>query len=653
MLSALVVLAAAVPQAPTPAVRVSNPATVERAEAVRFSMPWPRGRLRTGDQLQVAGRAAPWVPLVRWADGSVAVAQVHGFVRLDARAEAVLPLELVPPDPDAVAPAPAGDFAFPDRLPLEVVLADPWGREFVTRFQPDPAGAVDAAHSSELLRVRRFRGLLARRAEDGAIETWFAVQAWLVEPRGAGRAELTLALDNEPRPGEPVLGPARFASVELRVLDPAVLVHVLHRGALAIPAPVREPDGTTRVTLLRSSAAAYLGDRTSKAFRIDLLRPSGDPAAVRLAVEQPIVALPALDWVRATGAFGVHGGPAPTGAERLAELHAAVRPWWVSRDAGPFGSFGLPRDLQRSGVEGLPPSALHDVVRSAGRGSRLGIARLAVLQQGLRPTAGTTARTPEATAGLRRGLSSELVARPHGYTPLDYEHFMVDLPFDVWWLTGEPFALHELERAGRTLLPVLRTPAFRTSRGEGACLRAGVAIARATGRRELVTALLEHVHEVVLPLLGDDEVATRAHAIAQPPHPAALGPLHPFDVPWQMSLLVHGLHALWSETQDAEVRDAAVLVARRMAGACWIEGSGLAGFVSATDATVRSLPLGDGSGAVGVAIGAFVLAAEMAASPADRERFAARADEMVRGATAGAVPDRWLQLLEDRTARRR
>src|SRR5690606_38969651 len=192
------------------------------------------------------------------------------------------------------------------------------------------------------------------------------------------------------------------------------------------------------------------------------------------------------------------------------------------------------------------------------RASRPGTAALRLewqaLQQTLRPTPAAAARLPEATAALRAGLSARAIARPHGYTAGGYETFSADLLHDAFQLTGDPLARHELARLGSAIRPLLAGLPFRSSRGEGAVLRAGVRVAVATGDRELLGFLRARFAEVIEPELGGGPTG-RAHAIAQPPHPQALGPEHPFDVPWQMGLLVDGLCALWRATGDEAVRD--------------------------------------------------------------------------------------------------
>jgi hypothetical protein len=658
-LAALLVLAAAaacqqpapVAQAPVaqaaPAVRLANPSRLPRDELLRFAMPWPAGRFRELHAVQVGADEAPASTLLRWPDGTVAVSLVHARIALGPREEKVLRVEGLPA-------AAAGPRHLPELPRFEVELTDAFGRVHRTRLRTDPAAALEAAGSSPRFPVRQLRGVLERDGEGGP-EAMFAVQVWAGVQASPPRIELSLLVDADPRSGEVPTGPARFAGIALRVEDPAWEPVARHASELAIPAAVETADGARVLALLGPSRATYLGDRTGKAFLVDLL-PVPDPAgASRRTVEQPLEAWPELDWVRATGAFGVHGGPGPVSARRPAPAAGPPSPFWAGPAGGPFGSFDAPRDPVDAGLFGLPPSALHDLLRGA-PAPGLRRARLTVLQGLLRPTPGTTARLPEDAADLRSGLSRRAIERPHGFRAFDYEHISADLPFDLYWLTGDPCARHELGRLGSGLLPVLRSAAFRTSRGEGACLRAGVLIARATGDRDLLAALRRHLVDELEPRIGADD-PRRMHAIAQPPDPRALDGRQEFDLPWQMGLLVHGLHALWRESGDDLARELALRVARRMAGTCWIDGVGLAGLVSATAAGVRVPAPGDGSGAQGIALGAFVLAAEMTADEADRETFRSRADAMLRSAGREpgdrAWPAAWFALHDDRADRPR
>jgi hypothetical protein len=332
-----------------------------------------------------------------------------------------------------------------------------------------------------------------------------------------------------------------------------------------------------------------------------------------------------------------------------------VRLWRerVGLDGGPFGGFGDPPDAAAQGTPRNGPSALHNVLRWRST-ELLRLAEAAVLQQTLRPTPGTRPRRPDDTEAWRQGLSQRAEERPHGFTALDYEHFSVDLLYDLYWLTGDPLARAELVRAGSGLRPLLEGLPFRTARGEGWCLQGGALIARATGDREIVEWLLTRFRREVLPELGGG--TGEPWAIAQPPHTDALGPGDRFDAPWQMAALVHGLHALWSETGASDVRDALLRVARTMATDGWVPDVGPK-YLYATRAPDRyRMPVGHGplEGTAWMEIGAFVLAAEAAVTESDRRLFESRADFVVGGSTGvsaaagGGIASTWFQLYFDR-----
>ena len=625
---------------------VTNPSDHARRQIVRASVPFARGELRDAASVAIDGELAFAVPLLRWPDGSVAVLQAHFALELSALESRSL--SVTPAAAPAAAPPP-GSWPFEDGLPLYTEVADPWGQVYTAKWIADDQPVESL--SSPLVRVRRFRGVHRR----GSAEFLGAV-AYLVSYRGTGRGELTVVLDNGahvPDPDHVGLGPVRLRSFALCSSDERLRFRPRFASENAL-SPPEKIDGGHRQLLLGPSDQIYLGDRTAKAFRFDLfIDEEGAPEARRVAAAEaaaaPLLAWPRLSDVRRTRAFGAHGGPAPTSTDRSA---ARWLRWRQSARFGPFGGHGDPEDAAAQGTPRNGPSALHNVVRW--RSPRmLSAAETMVLQHGLRPTPGTTVRYPDDLASFRRGLSPRSRQRPHGFTALDYEHFSVDLLYDYYWLTGDLFAREELRRMGRGLRPILDTVPFLTSRGEGWCLQAGVLIARATGDAGLLEYLHARARSRVLPEISGPPTTV---ALAQPPHEAALGPSDWFDAPWQMAALVHGLHALFGATADPEVADAAVQIARVMAGPGWVEGVGPKYLVSARQSGRYILPVGHGpmEGTASMEIGAFVLAADMTQEAADRALFGRRAKAIVDANWApgddeiGA--DRWLQLHLDRAA---
>lgn len=632
-----------------------------RREITRVSVPFPRGRVRSARRLWAGGRVVPGVELVRWPDGSVAVAQAHVPVevvsgsagqpvrspeRLRIPAAGVLETTLRPAPADAEVAVEGGWLVDPARLPLRVEVEDPWGRVFVGRLV-DP---VRLPLSSELVAVHRLRAV-HRRGGAAFLETI----AYLVTFRGERRAELTLVLDNgaSPHGTAPVLGAVRLRRYSLVTEDRSLRVRprFLHENLLRPPEP-RAGGGWVQ-HLLGPSDRIYLGDRTGKAFRFDLFVDGervaeSERRAAIAAAAAPLWGLAAVDAVRRSRAFGACGGPAPGGPERSA---AALRGWRAAARFGPFGGHGDPEDARAQGTPRNGESALHDVVRWASL-PLLWAAETRVLQQTLRPTPGWRPRRPADTEAWREGLSARALRRPHGFTPLDYEHFSVDLLYDWYWLTGDPLARDELARAGSGLRRILEGLPFLTARGEGWCLQGGVLVARATGNRDLVEWLRRRFVERVLPRLGR---APAPAALAQPPHPDAFGPGEDFDAPWQMAALVRGLYALWVETGDARLAEALVRVAEIMAGPGWVEGRGPKYLVSARNPDRYVMPIGYGplEGSALMEVGAFVLAAHVTRRDDLRALFRRRAAAIARPWIRSHGPgpagsNRWLQLWLDR-----
>ena len=373
-------------------------------------------------------------------------------------------------------------------------------------------------------------------------------------------------------------------------------------------------------------------------------------AAGAAAAEMPLSAWPMLDEVRRTRSFGGHGGPAPGGCGPILGALAAL------------AADGALRPVLRARRQRRCRCQWNAAQRPLGAAQRPAVAfagdAVGGRDHGAAARFASDARQgcPAAGAISRRFGGGSLLARgsvPTGSRRSTTNTSPVDLLYDYYWLTGDAFALAELRRMGSGLRSVLDTVPFLTSRGEGWCLQAGALIARATGDQELVAYLLSRTRSRVLPEINDPPATV---ALAQPPHESALGPTEWFDAPWQMAALVHGLHALFSVTEDPDVAAAAVRTTRIMAGPGWVEGVGPKYLVGASQAGRYILPVGFGpmEGTAAMQIGAFVLAAEMTQEPADRVLFWRRGRQIVDANWApgddGIGADRWVQLHLDREA---
>lgn len=641
-------------QVPEPAVWLRNPSARAQETIVSASMPLPRHwRARGLAHVTVGDEPASWYPLVRWPDGSLAVVRLHWVAHLPPACETRLPVRCEvaegapPPRPDVADP-------WPESLPVHTEVVDPWGRVHVARLQR----MRDAWRGME--RVQTFHGRHVD-AEHGTalLDVHVQVRRHAGEPFG----EMTVVLDNG-RCSDAVLGAVRFQRFSLVTGDPALRLRPRWASANLLRAPAAMPDaageGTCfRQDLLGPSPLLYLGDGTAKAFRFDVawgVVGEAQEAAVHERLERPPVAFPDLAWVRACRAFGLHGGPAPVVGPTGAAMGGALAEWLRTARLGPFGDFGDAREAVVPGSGRNGACALHNVLRWRSS-DLLEIAQAQMLQGMLRPLPGAVASVPATTAPLRQGLSARALREPHGFESLEYEGISVDLLFDLWWLTGDPLVRDELRRTGAAIRRLLQRLPFLTSRGEGWCAQALAAVAIATEDAELLAWAAHRMRSIVLPRLSESPYV----ALAQPPHPDALGGSVHFDAPWQMAALVHGLHALHRATEDDEFAVAAVDVARRMAVHGWKEGVGPKYLLSATDPGDFCLAREDTplAGTARFLIGAFVLAREHADGDAPlSDLFAARARAIVDGArdALGILgtddrADRWLQLWLDREER--
>ncbi len=631
-------------QAPENRIVVLNRGDAGWQGVVPVSVPFSRGAHKDVQRLRIGDDVAPCETIMRWPDGSARVVRAWPRLVLDPgeRRECRVsptdaPVELVERD------------RFFDELPMRTVLEDPWGRRFFARFEPDSAAGPDG-WSRRGLRCgkRRFR---STHRDEG--DSSLGMRAYLTTFAGDRRATLTVLLDNDPADPAQALGPARFRSFAIESRDPRLRFRPRWSEENLLPHPEETRTGYRQV-LLRPSDQLYLGDRTAKAFRFDLFADGvgvTDGERERARLPRPF-AVPTLAWTRHTRAFGAHGGPAPADDRPDVLVKTLEEEWREGAWFGPFGDFGDPADAAHQGTPRNGPCALHNVLRCESS-ILLGIAETQVLQHTLRPTPGRAPRLPRAHASLRQGMSPRTIDRPHGFTPVDYEHFSVDLLYDYYWLTADPLARDELVRMGSGLWDVLGGVPFRTPRGEGWCLQAAVSIARATGDDSLVRAVHRHVTDTLLPRLGRDQ---QPYVLPQPPHEHAFGVTdHPFDVPWQMAALIHGLRALWDETEDLRIAGAIVRTARIMATVGWVDDVGPKYLYSTVDPRRYRLPVGFGptEGTARMQLGAFVLAMELleaTESEPDRSLLASRADFLRAGdeSPAEVARDPWSQIHLDR-----
>jgi hypothetical protein len=633
---------------------------------IEFAVPLARGRHVHPPRVRIADRAAVNVQAHRfWPDRSLRVVLVTATVDLPADASRVrVPLVVEEGEADAAAPAALSVedpwlAAGPERWLCE--LEDPWGRSFAAK----PGRTSVAVASIE------WSGAFAR---DGA--ELLTVCLRLDHLPGDRAGVLTMSAANRGEGAAPVPGPIRFRRLSLFVPPAVRLVpRFADHNLLAPPVPAGERG--YRQDLLGPSDGIYLGDRTAKTWRFDVFLDAAEPGAAPLVDTtglqhaKDVVALGArarvdLESWRRTGAFGVFGGPAPirdAGAEARATARG-LESWRRTAAFGPFGGFGDPVDAAAPGAARVGPSSLHELLRQDAIELWWAAEEIA-LQQTLRPDPVALApRLPDATAAWRQGLGERALAQPHGFTAPGYEHMSVGLLADWHLLTGDPVALAELRRFARAIPQILASPEFRTCRGEGRCLLAGVRVADALGGsldpadRERSEALLEglgdHVRSVLAPLV--EASRGRPAILSQPPHPRVLDGRTRFDSPPQMAELAVALAALHLATGDPVVADLVLEIAQRVLDVAIDPDEGVCAYVAATDPTVRGYPARiDSLSSERPLVCAFVVASELATERTQREAFEEAARRLVdwiaapRGVEALAVaPDRWLAPWFDR-----
>ena len=615
-------------------VELVNPSPVARRAVVMCSVPFARGLLRARPADRViavavdlpSGRVqAPARPLLRWPDGSLALLQVHVDCELAAYQRVQAAVEpLIGADGEVRAAAVLGhDLGLELPLALWTEVFDPWDRKYRGELVPDESvGPGGVVFDTGAVRLQRFRSEHLGVAADVKGHAFLDLSASLLTFAGERRAELTLVLDNREPLGGP-LGPVRFRGFRLMTSDDRLRFLPAFAIENLLPRPRPRRDGGFVQWLLSPGDGHYLGDGTAKAFRLHLFQAGDDvDDAAREAASWAHARLWGscdLDAVRRSGVFGTHGGPAPRQANDFGSASRRLAIWRRTARFGPYGSFGDPQEVALRAAPRHGDSMLHNALRWRSP-ELLYAAEGMVLQQGLRPSGGRLERAPADTSAYRQGLPQLARRAPHGFVPHDYEHVSAHLLFDYYWLCGDDWAQQELARLGQSIVRLLATASFRTSRGEGHCLEAGVLCARATGDAELSAMLEEHARSVLLPLLDrlDEGVA-----LAQPPHAGVLDGKTPFDAPWQMAQLVRGLAAVAAASGSEDLRAAAVRIAHAMGHNGWVEGVGPKTFVGTGGPgrySMAALSV-DRAGRDRITIGAFVLAAELAHDPTTAARL--------------------------------
>lgn len=656
-------------------VRVANVAAAEQDRVVVASVPFSRGALTlpaaqslcaveavevdaaTSQPIEGAPLSGIGSPMLRWPDGSVALLSAQWRMRIAAASSRSFVVRALPVAEGAqFAPTPHRS-ALPDALPIWTELVDPWGRQLRAELVPDAAAGKDGVVADTgIVRVRRFRS--THRIVDGpdAGKPLLELVAHLVTFDGDRRAELTLVLDNrEPRDG--ALGLVRFSSFRVCIGDPQLRFLPAFARENLLPPPESRDDKVVVQDLL-PAAGHYLGDGTAKAFRLHLWLDDDalDHAARDAAVWGPVrlEAFADVDDVRKSGAWGAFGGPAPVFGSDRGDDRRQLLMWLERSRLGPYGGFGDPEDARLGGAPRHGDSLLHNVVRWRS-GALLAVAEGMALQHTLRPTGGRAPRAPEATKAYRQGIQAHALEAPHGWARIDYEHVSASLLFDYWWLTNDVFAREELARIGASVRAMLKSPKFRTGRGEGRCLEAGALAAMATGDAALLADLVAHAKGTLAPALRTGS----ACVLPQPPHPFVLDGRDAFDTTSQMAALLRGLAALHRASGDAELLPTVAAIADAMAGPAWLEGEGPKTIVSASEPGRYSMAASpeDRSGSDRTLIGAFVLAADLVDDAGKKDLWRRRAafllDREIQASAAlsdqlMASANPWLQVALDR-----
>lgn len=578
----------------TPVFTVRNLHALPRTQTVRASVPFPKGARFDLENVGVRGIQVAWLPLQKWPDGSVRIAQVQ-FTDEFAGGE-LKRYEVVKDVKPIRGPFEPNDWVA--RLGGSMRLGARVRDTFDVPYEAVVQGPGEVLQETYLVRVTRHRLYHRARAAAGIGRDYLSSTFYVTEFRDQPIVWVDWILGNDylgaddPQgskdPNLHPLGPVDVNRAEFLVTgvtEAKPYLADLH----AVRPGVRESTGWTSFEVMRDT---WLEDGQTRRYRFVLrFEHPGAKTEVKLRwkrtfdamVEEPLLATPTLETWQDTGAFGLLGGPIDGPSDAAARARAEYASWRGRNHFGTWGSFGDPKYSHTTGTPRngpVTPTMLHVAQAESHR-------LLVVLEQ----KAWAQAQRPYHLYGLRVGAEQDILlwdsppyipggrdlskeslgrralwrndpyrayrtrvvysgsGRAHGWNWYDHEHWTTDLLFDYWTMTGDAWAKEELRQLGESLKGLLRlrkyaTATIRPARAEGWCMQGFVQAYLATGDDAIKTYALRRVREIVDPQRKKSH-PSRVLFIQDGDPRSGLPSPHKFFFPWQHGAVLYGYLAAY------------------------------------------------------------------------------------------------------------
>ncbi|MEO6597815.1 MAG: hypothetical protein ABIP94_23970, partial [Planctomycetota bacterium] len=564
---------------------VENTAATERTETIRASVPFPEGGYASLANVSVAGQTTAWLPLQRWADGSIKIAQAQFTDTLaagESKSYTVVRDE----------PSQAGAFtrnAWVEQMAPDLVIAAEVRDTFSVAYRAAVAGEGAVVQETPAVQTKRWRTYHEAVVPGTGIGRDYLTSTFYVtEYRDMPFLMVDWMLGNDYLGADSV--PAGSVDKNLRALGTVDVrsAQFLCRGASAV-LPYRpmtesigagEPiaDGFTSFQVMHDT---YLADAQTRRYRFLLSFVPVGASGVELAqwratanamLEHPCFGLASQRTWEETTAAGLLGGPIPGPADSHARAETDYQAWLATDHFGTWGTHG---DVQASGQTGTPRNGpLSGELAHAIQGQHAG--QLAKLEQmawaqAMRPYHlwnlhvgaeqmillwdGTPVLALQGESLGRRLLANQdsypqyrtLSAgqpRAHGWQHFDVEHWTCDLLFDYYTISGDAWAKEELRQLGESLKGTIRLKFYYTSnllaaRAEGWCMQGFAQVYQATRDEAIRAYAMRRVDEII------DVRRQKAHPsralVFQANYPVTQYPLnHEYYMPWQHGAVMYG-----------------------------------------------------------------------------------------------------------------
>ncbi|MBL9078642.1 MAG: hypothetical protein JNL08_14125 [Planctomycetes bacterium] len=581
---------------------VTNEHTTPRTETVCASVPFPQGGYANANNLVVSGHQTAWLPLQRWADGKLKVAQAQ-FT--DTFAPGETKTYRVARDEASLQGAFVRNNWVNQMLPGLQFGAEVKDT-FSVPYRSFATGTGSVVQSSPLVQTTRWRTYhTAVPGQTGIGRDYLTSTFYATEYRDMPIVVVDWIVGNDYLGADTV--PAGNTDPNLRILGPADVkeARFLCKGATgvlpyratqeAIAAPQTTGDGFTSFVVMQDT---WIGDAQTRRYRFVLrFEPAGaattdaqtwQQTATAMQL-QPLYPLAKQQTWQLTAAAGLLGGPipGPVNGRQLAEGE-----YFSWAGANHFGTWGLRGDVAATAATGTPrnqaltPDLAHAI---QGQYPKLlqKLEQLAWAQamrpyhlwnlqvgaeQGILLWGGTPLLLVPGESLGRRALAN---ADPypayrqfsagqhpaHGWEPFDHEHWSCDHVFDYWTLSGDAWAKEELRQLGQSLKGLMRLQTYYTAgvqpaRAEGWCMQGFVQCWLATGDDALKQYALRRVHEIV------DVQRKKNHPskalMFQGNYPSTGYPYdHEFFMPWQHGAVLYGYLGAYKFFGDAKLLEIA------------------------------------------------------------------------------------------------